>query len=179
VWESLRAMRLVKTAADASAHKRMPNDLAHRLPWKVKFPRSRLYISVIPPLTIGVGVGILSAIMGVGGGFILIPALVYLIHMPPTLVVGTSTLQVLVTSCTTTFFQSVANGGLDLVLSGLLIAGGVFGAQVGVILGRKLKGEQLRALLGALVLLVALRLAGDLALVPTNLFETSSPGGGL
>jgi uncharacterized protein len=179
VWESLRAMRLVKTAADASAHKRMPNDLAHRLPWKVKFPRSRLYISVIPPLTIGVGVGILSAIMGVGGGFILIPALVYLIHMPPTLVVGTSTLQVLVTSCTTTFFQSVANGGLDLVLSGLLIAGGVFGAQIGVILGRKLKGEQLRALLGALVLLVALRLAGDLALVPTNLFETSSPGGGL
>jgi uncharacterized protein len=179
VWESMRAMRLVKTAADPSAHKRMPNDLAHRLPWKVKFPRSRLYISVIPPLTIGVGVGILSAIMGVGGGFILIPALVYLIHMPPTLVVGTSTLQVLVTSCTTTFFQSVANGGLDLVLSGLLIAGGVFGAQIGVILGRKLKGEQLRALLGALVLLVALRLAGDLALVPTNLFETSSPGGGL
>jgi uncharacterized protein len=179
VWESMRAMRLVKTAADPGAHKRMPNDLAHRLPWKVKFPRSRLYISVIPPLTIGVGVGILSAIMGVGGGFILIPALVYLIHMPPTLVVGTSTLQVLVTSCTTTFFQSVANGGLDLVLSGLLIAGGVFGAQIGVILGRKLKGEQLRALLGALVLLVALRLAGDLALVPTNLFETSSPGGGL
>jgi uncharacterized protein len=179
VWESLRAMAMVKANADGGAHKRMPNDLAHRLPWKVKFPRSRLYISVIPPLGIGVGVGILSAIMGVGGGFILIPALVYLIHMPPTLVVGTSTLQVLVTSCTTTFFQSVANGGLDLVLSGLLIVGGVFGAQVGVILGRKLKGEQLRALLGALVLLVALRLAGDLAFVPTNLFETSSPGGGL
>jgi uncharacterized protein len=179
VWESVRAMRRARGAIDVASHKRQPNDLAHRLPWKVKFPRSRLYISIIPPLMIGVGVGILSAIMGVGGGFILIPALVYLIHMPPTLVVGTSTLQVLVTSCTTTFFQSVANGGLDLVLSGLLILGGVFGAQIGVILGRKLKGEQLRALLGALVLLVALRLAGDLAFVPTNLFETSSPGGGL
>jgi uncharacterized protein len=179
VWESVRAMRRARGLSEAISHKRQPNDLAHRLPWKVKFPRSRLYISVIPPLLIGVGVGILSAIMGVGGGFILIPALVYLIHMPPTLVVGTSTLQVLVTSCTTTFFQSVANGGLDLVLSGLLIAGGVFGAQIGVIVGRKLKGEQLRALLGALVLLVALRLAGDLAFVPNNLFETSSPGGGL
>jgi uncharacterized protein len=179
VWESVRAILRAKNAGAPVLHKRMPDDFAHRLPWKVKFPRSRLYISIIPPLLIGVGVGILSAIMGVGGGFILIPALVYIIHMPPNLVVGTSTLQVLVTSCTTTFLQSVANGGLDIVLSGLLIVGGVFGAQIGVILGRKLKGEQLRALLGALVLIVALRLAGDLTFLPSNLFETSSPGGGL
>jgi uncharacterized protein len=179
VWESLSAIRRARDAGAPVLHKRMPDDFAHRLPWKVKFPRSRLYISIIPPLLIGVGVGMLSAIMGVGGGFILIPALVYIIHMPPNLVVGTSTLQVLVTSCTTTFLQSAANGGLDIVLSGLLIVGGVFGAQVGVMLGRKLKGEQLRALLGALVLIVALRLAGDLAFVPSNLFETSSPGGGL
>jgi uncharacterized protein len=179
VWESLRAMQRARGQDGALHHGRKSNDLAHRLPWKVKFPRSRLYISVVPPLLIGVGVGILSAIMGVGGGFILIPALVYIIHMPPNLVVGTSTLQVLVTSCTTTFLQSAANGGLDLVLSGLLIVGGVFGAQIGVMLGRKLKGEQLRALLGGLVLLVALRLAGDLMFIPTDLFETSSPGGGL
>jgi uncharacterized protein len=179
VWESVRAILRAKGDGVAVLHKRMPDDFAHRLPWKVKFPRSRLYISIIPPLLIGVGVGILSAIMGVGGGFILIPALVYIIHMPPNLVVGTSTLQVLVTSCTTTFLQSAANGGLDIVLSGLLIVGGVFGAQIGVMLGRKLKGEQLRALLGALVLVVALRLAGDLTLLPSNLFETSSPGGGL
>jgi uncharacterized protein len=179
VWESVRAMRLAGQAGFSPTPKRAGIDLAHRLPWKVKFPRSRLYISIIPPVLIGIGVGILSAIMGVGGGFILIPALVYIIHMPPSLVVGTSTLQVLVTSCTTTFFQAVTNGGLDLVLSGLLILGGVFGAQVGVILGRRLKGEQLRALLGALVMIVALRLAGDLALVPSNLFQTSSPGGGL
>ena len=179
VWESVRAILRARTSGAPMLHKRMPDDFAHRLPWKIKFPRSRLYISIIPPLLIGVGVGILSAIMGVGGGFILIPALVYIIHMPPNLVVGTSTLQVLVTSCSTTFLQSLANGGLDIVLSGLLIVGGVFGAQFGVILGRKLKGEQLRALLGGLVLIVALRLAGDLTFLPSNLFETSSPGGGL
>jgi uncharacterized protein len=179
VWESLRAILKARHAGVPVLHKRTPDDFAHRLPWKVKFPRSRLYISIIPPLMIGIGVGVLSAIMGVGGGFILIPALVYIIHMPPNLVVGTSTLQVLVTSCTTTFLQSAANGGLDIVLSGLLIVGGVLGAQIGVILGRKLKGEQLRALLGGLVLIVALRLAGDLAFLPTSLFTTSSPGGGL
>jgi uncharacterized protein len=179
VWESVRAILRARGQTAALVHKRTSQDLVHRLPWKVKFPRSKLYISIIPPLLIGLGVGILSAIMGVGGGFILIPALVYIIHMPPNLVVGTSTLQVLVTSCSTTFLQAAANGGLDIVLSGLLIVGGVFGAQVGVILGRKLKGEQLRALLGALVLIVALRLAGDLTFLPANLFETSSPGGGL
>jgi uncharacterized membrane protein YfcA len=149
------------------------------LPFKIRFPRSKLVISIIPPLAIGIGVGILSAIMGVGGGFILIPALVYIIHMPPNLVVGTSTLQVFITASATTFLQSAVNGSLDLVLSGLLIVGGVMGAQFGVIIGRKLKGEQLRALLGALVLLVALRLAADLVFVPSTLFELSSPGGGL
>ena len=179
VWESVRAIVRARNAGTPVTHKRMPDDVAHRLRWKVKFPRSRLYISIIPPLLIGVGVGVLSAIMGVGGGFILIPALVYIIHMPPNLVVGTSTLLVLVTSCATTFLQSLANGGLDIVLSGLLIIGGVLGAQFGVILGRKLKGEQLRALLGALVLIVALWLAGDLTFLPSNLYETSSPGGGL
>jgi uncharacterized membrane protein YfcA len=179
VWESVRAILRARVQNMPLSHKRMPDDMAHKLPWKMKFPRSSLYISIIPPLLIGVIVGILSAIMGVGGGFILIPALVYIIHMPPNLVVGTSTLQVLVTSCATTFMQSVANGGLDLVLSGLLIIGGVMGAQFGVMIGRKLKGEQLRALLGTLVLIVALRLAADLTFAPSSLFETSSPGGGL
>jgi uncharacterized membrane protein YfcA len=179
IWESVRAILRAKNKGPAALHKRSHDDFPHRLPLKVKFPRSKLYISIIPPFLIGLGVGILSAIMGVGGGFILIPALIYIIHMPPSLVVGTSTLQVLVTSCATTFLQSVANGGLDIVLSGLLIVGGVFGAQIGVIIGRKLKGEQLRALLGALVLIVALRLAADLTFSPVSLFDTSSPGGGL
>jgi uncharacterized membrane protein YfcA len=179
VWESLRAIAKTRAGGPPASFRRSTNDIAHRLPFKVRFPRSKLVISIIPPLAIGIGVGILSAIMGVGGGFILIPALVYIIHMPPNLVVGTSTLQVLITASATTFLQSAANGSLDLVLSGLLIVGGVMGAQFGVIIGRKLKGEQLRALLGALVLLVALRLAADLVFVPSTLFELSSPGGGL
>jgi uncharacterized membrane protein YfcA len=179
VWESLRAIAKTRAGGPPANFRRSTNDFAHRLPFKVRFPRSKLVISIIPPLAIGIGVGILSAIMGVGGGFILIPALVYIIHMPPNLVVGTSTLQVLITASATTFLQSAANGSLDLVLSALLIVGGVMGAQFGVIIGRKLKGEQLRALLGALVLLVALRLAADLVFVPSTLFELSSPGGGL
>jgi len=179
VWESLRAIAKTRAGGPPANFRRSTNDFAHRLPFKVRFPRSKLVISVIPPLAIGIGVGILSAIMGVGGGFILIPALVYIIHMPPNLVVGTSTLQVLITASATTFLQSAANGSLDLVLSALLIVGGVMGAQFGVIIGRKLKGEQLRALLGALVLLVALRLAADLVFIPSTLFELSSPGGGL
>ena len=179
VWESLRAIAKTRAGGPPPNFRRSTNDFAHRLPFKVRFPRSKLVISVIPPLAIGIGVGILSAIMGVGGGFILIPALVYIIHMPPNLVVGTSTLQVLITASATTFLQSAANGSLDLVLSGLLIVGGVMGAQFGVIIGRKLKGEQLRALLGGLVLLVALRLAADLVFIPSTLFDLSSPGGGL
>lgn len=178
IWESLRALARARSGA-ATQKRRGKLDLAHALPWKLKFPRSKLYISIIPPLVIGVGVGILSAIMGVGGGFILIPALVYILNMPANLVVGTSTFQVLIMAASTTFMQATANGGLDLVLSTLLIVGGVIGAQIGVVIGRKLKGEQLRALLGGLVLVVALRLAADLILTPVNLFETSSAGGGL
>lgn len=178
VWESLRALRGRDGSGD-SGRVRVRDDLAHILPFKVRFPRSRLVISVIPPLVLGFAVGLISAVMGVGGGFLLIPALVWLLHMPPALVVGTSTFQVLVMASTTTFLQATANGGLDLMLSALLILGGVVGAQIGVALGRKLKGEQLRILLGLLVLVVALRLMADLIFTPTVLFETSSPGGGL
>lgn len=178
VWESMRALRGA-ASGDADGRARVRDDLAHALPFKIRFPRSRLVISVIPPLVLGFVVGLISAVMGVGGGFLLIPALVWLLHMPPALVVGTSTFQVLVMASTTTFLQATANGGLDLMLSALLILGGVVGAQAGVALGRRLKGEQLRILLGLLVLVVALRLLADLIFTPAVLFETSSPGGGL
>lgn len=178
-WESVRAIQRARAGKPPAPRRRNHDGPLHTLPFKVRFPHSKLYISVLPPLAIGIGVGILSAVMGVGGGFVLIPALVYLLHMPPNLVVGTSTFQVLIMASTTTFLQAVANGGLDLMLSALLIAGGVAGAQVGIIAGRKLKGEQLRALLGLLVLVVALRLASDLVFEPAILFETSTPGGGL
>ena len=179
VWESVRALRGAAAGSGDSGRVRVRDDLAHVLPLKIRFPRSRLVISVIPPLVLGFAVGLISAVMGVGGGFLLIPALVWLLHMPPALVVGTSTFQVLVMASTTTFLQATANGGLDLMLSALLILGGVVGAQAGVALGRRLKGEQLRILLGLLVLVVALRLMADLVFTPAVLFETSSPGGGL
>jgi hypothetical protein len=180
VWESVQAWRAARSGkAGGPVRARTRNDLAHTLPLKVKFTRSRLYISVLPPLVLGFLVGVISAVMGVGGGFLLIPALVWLLHMPPSLVVGTSTFQVLVMASTTTFLQATATGGLDLMLSALLILGGVIGAQAGVALGRRLRGEQLRVLLGLLVLMVALRLLADLILTPPSLFEMSSPGGGL
>jgi uncharacterized protein len=174
-WTSLRQIK----SGTVEPVRRVRNDLAHRLPWKVRFPRSRLFISVIPPLAIGFGVGILSAIMGVGGGFLLIPLLIYALHLPPSLVVGTSTFQVLVMASTTTFIQGSANGGLDLILSGMLIAGAVVGAQIGIVIGRRMKGEQIRMMFGLLILLVALRLAADLVLSPEQMFSTSSPGAGL
>jgi uncharacterized membrane protein YfcA len=178
-WESVRALMRARAGAMPQRRRRDHDTPLHTLPFKMRFPRSKLYISILPPVLIGIGVGVLSAIMGVGGGFVLIPALVYLIGMPPNLVVGTSTFQVLIMASTTTFLHAVANEGLDLVLSGLLILGGVVGAQIGVMVGRKLGGEQLRALLGGLVLIVALRLAADLVFTPAGLFVTSSPGGGL
>lgn len=174
-WTSLRQIK----SGTVEPVRRVRNDLAHRLPWKVRFPRSRLFISVIPPLAIGFGVGILSAIMGVGGGFLLIPLLIYALHLPPSLVVGTSTFQVLVMASTTTFIQGSANGGLDLILSGMLIAGAVVGAQIGIVIGRRMKGEQIRMMFGLLILLVALRLAADLVLSPEQMFSASSPGAGL
>lgn len=155
------------------------SNIGYRLPWKMKFPRSKLYISVIPPIIIAFIIGILSAIMGVGGGFLLIPALIYIVHVPPSLVAGTSIFQVLVLSSTTTFLQASANGGLDLVLSAILIIGAVLGAQFGTIIGKRLKGEQLRLMLGLVILILTFVLALELIIAPSKIFTTSSAGGGI
>lgn len=175
--ESIRSLR--KNKGQERTLRRSKSDIGYLLPFKMRFPKSKLYISAIPPILIGFGIGILSAIMGVGGGFLLIPALVYIVHMPPSLVVGTSIFQVLILASTTAFMQAASNGGLDLVLSAILILGAVFGAQIGVVLGRKLKGEQLRILLGAMILTLTIVLALELLLKPTEVYTTSSAGGGL
>jgi hypothetical protein len=145
----------------------------------MRFPRSKLYISILPPVIIGFVIGILSAIMGVGGGFLLVPALIYIVNMPPSLVVGTSIFQVLILASTTAFMQSTSNGGLDVVLSSILIIGAVIGAQVGLFFGRKLRGEQLRILLGLVIIALTLVLALELFLTPKDIYTTSSAGGGL
>ncbi|MEK7661408.1 MAG: sulfite exporter TauE/SafE family protein [Pseudomonadota bacterium] len=179
VSESWRSLTGSANEGAPKLRSRRKSELAYTLPLKVKFSRSRLYISIIPPVVIGFVIGILSAIMGVGGGFLLIPALVYLINMPPSLVVGTSIFQVLIMASTTSFVQASANGGLDIVLTLILICGAVIGSQLGTIFGRKFNAEQLRLLLGGMILILCLILASQLILKPSDIFDISSAGGGL
>ncbi|HEY3696599.1 sulfite exporter TauE/SafE family protein [Phenylobacterium sp.] len=147
------------------------------LPLKMRFPRSRLYISVIPPLALGVFVGVLSAIMGVGGGFILVPAMIYVLRMPAAVVVGTSLFQIIITTGLTSVLQAGRNQTVDVVLSTLLLVGGVLGAQVGAKASSRFRAEELRALLGLIVLLVGLRMGLGLFIVPDEPFVLM-PGAG-
>lgn len=140
------------------------------LPFKMRFPRSRLYISVIPPLALGAFVGLLSAIMGVGGGFILVPAMVYVLRMPAGMVVGTSLLQIIVTSSLTGVLQAGRNQTVDIVLALLLIVGGIVGAQYGARASARFRAEELRAILALIVLVVGLRMGLDLFLTPHEPF---------
>ena len=140
----------------------------HGLPLKMRFRKSRLYISVIPPALVGFGIGVLSAVMGVGGGFMLVPAMIYLLGMPTATTIGTSLFQVVFVTANVTMLQALQNGSVDVVLTLLLLAGGVSGAQFGASMGTRLRGEQTRALLGALVLAVALALLVDLVRTPAQ-----------
>ena len=143
----------------------------HGLPFKIRFHRSKLYISAIPPIVIGFFVGVLSAMMGVGGGFIMIPAMVYILGMSTNVVVGTSLFQIIFVTANSTFFQSYLNQSVDIVLAALMIVGGVIGAQIGARLGSKLKAEYLRGILAILVLIVCAKIFTDLTLTPSNLFS--------
>ena len=146
----------------------------HGLPFKMRFHRSKLYISTIPPIIIGFFVGILSAMMGVGGGFIMIPAMVYILGMSTNVVVGTSLFQIIFVTANSTFFQSYLNQTVDIILASLMILGGVIGAQVGARLGSTFKAEYLRGVLAILVLAVCIKIFLDLTLTPDDLFSLSS-----
>ena len=143
----------------------------HGLPFKLRFHRSKLYISAIPPIIIGFFVGLLSAMMGVGGGFIMIPAMVYILGMSTNVVVGTSLFQIIFVTANSTFFQSYLNQTVDIVLAALMILGGVIGAQIGASIGTKLKAEYLRGILAIIVLIVCAIIFADLTLTPSNLFS--------
>jgi len=146
----------------------------HGLPFKMRFHRSKLYISTIPPLLIGFIVGILSAMMGVGGGFIMIPAMVYILGMSTNVVVGTSLFQIIFVTANSTFFQSYLNQTVDIVLAALMILGGVIGAQIGARLGTRFRAEYLRGALAFIVLMVCLKIFLDLTLTPSELFSLSN-----
>ena len=147
------------------------------LPLKVRFPRSKLYISVIPPVLLGVFVGILSAIMGVGGGFVLVPAMIYLLRMPAGVVVGTSLFQIIITTTLTSVLQAGRNQTVDIVLATLLLIGGVIGAQLGAKASSRFRAEELRALLALIVLAVGLRMGLGLFLTPSDPFVLMTANG--
>jgi uncharacterized membrane protein YfcA len=141
------------------------------LPLKMRFRQSRLYLSVLPPIVIGFFVGTLSAIMGIGGGFIIVPAMIYFLRMPTNVVLGTSLTQIIGITALTTVLQATSNYAVDIVLAFFLVIGGVVGAQLGVRAGARLRGEQLRFLLAVLVLAVALRLLWGLVAHPRDIYS--------
>lgn len=174
--ESLRAMYAGRRGAQAREHRRPGRIMRfHNWPMKILFRRSRLYISVIPPLCIGFVVGVLAAIMGVGGGFIMVPAMIYLLRMPTNVVIGTSLFQVVFATSAVTMLHAISNQTVDVILALILMIGGVIGAQLGARAGRKIANEQLRALLALLVLTVCSRLFLELFLQPEELFSVESP----
>lgn len=173
--ESTAALRRRRSGAPAPRRRRR-RTLAHMLPLRMRFPKSGLYISAIPPMTVGLGVGVLAGVMGVGGGFILVPAMIYLLRMPTNVVIGTSFLYILIVSALSTYLHAAANRTVDVVLALLLILGGVVGAQLGVRAGAKLPAEQLRAILAVVVLGAGLKLLWDLVAPPGEFFSLQIRG---
>ncbi len=176
--ESVRAIR--RSAQNKPATLRRPghHNWVHRLPLKMRFKKSKIYLSVIPVVVLGFAIGILTSVMGVGGGFIMVPAMIYLLRIPTNVVVGTSLFQIIFVTAFTTIMQAATNYSVDIVLAFVLMVAGVIGAQYGVRVGQRLRGEQLRALLGLLVLAVGLRLAVELVIPPKEIYSVVSAGMG-
>ena len=175
--ESLSAIRSVRTHGPKPRRRRTRRDWVHAMPLRMRFRTSGLYISVFPPLIVGFFVGVLSAIMGVGGGFVVVPAMIYILGMPTKVVIGTSLFQIIFVSAYTTMMHAYSSHTVDTVLAVLLIVGGVVGAQIGAQIGLLLKAEQLRILLALLVLAVCLKLGLDLVLEPSDLFSLAGSRG--
>lgn len=173
--ESLRAIRRSKRPGARPVRKK--HTWVHALPFKMKFRTSGLYLSVIPPVIVGILVGVLAAIMGVGGGFIMVPAMIYILGMPTKVVVGTSLFQIIFVTAFTTMLHATTNFTVDMMLAVLLLIGGVVGAQIGTRIGVKLKAEQLRIALAIMVLAVCGKLALDLLLMPSELYSLGAAGG--
>ncbi len=169
--ESVRSIRAARRGETVRLHKPHQHMWIHGLPFKMRFRRSRLYISVIPPIVLGLLVGIMTAILGVGGAFLLIPAKIYLLRMPTNVAIGTSQFQVFFVAATTSILHAVTNQTVDIMLALLLILGGVIGVQFGVRVGARLRGEELRALLALLVVAIALRMLVGLVITPSDIYS--------
>lgn len=172
-------LMFIESAATLRKHKSHPHISARRggqhtwiqgLPLKMRFRTSKLYVSAIPPVGIGLFVGLLTALIGVGGGFVIIPALIYLMRVPTRVAIGTSIFQVIFVAAYSTVLHATENYSVDLLLALPLMIGGVVGAQYGARIGQLLNAEQLRILLAMLVLAVCIRMAVDLTVMPKELF---------
>jgi len=175
--ESIRAFSRAKKGEPAQFKKPGQHNWVHKLPLKMRFRRSKLYLSAIPIIALGSSIGFLGTVLGIGGGFIMVPALIYLLRVPTGIVIGTSLVQILFTMAVAAILHSYTNQSVDIVLALVLMIGGVIGAQFGARLGQKLRGEQLRALLALLVLAVGLRFAVDLIIKPEELFSLAPIAG--
>lgn len=169
--ESFNSIRKTRAGVPASTRKSGQHSWIHKLPFQMRFDRSKLYISAVPPFLIGAFVGLLAAIMGVGGGFIMVPALIYLLRVPTNVVAGTSLFQIVFVTAATTVLHATFNMTVDVVLALLLMAGGVVGAQFGATFGARLPAEQFRFALALLVLMVGLRMAWGLIATPAEAFS--------
>lgn len=164
---------LLKSRQGLVVRERLPNQHTwlHGLPWRVRFKKSRLYISVLPVLMIGLFIGFVGSLLGIGGGFVMVPALVYLLRVPGNMVIGTSLVQVVAMMAATTILHAVQSQSVDIMLAFCLMVGGTAGAQFGAAAGRQLRGEQLRGLLALLVLAVAIRFCLSLVLTPGDVYS--------
>ena len=167
LYESLKTRRNKKSGNLMKLH---VHSWIHGLPFRVKFRRSKLYISILPPLLISFIIGILASLMGVGGGFILVPAMIYLLGMSTQVVIGTSLMQILFVSITSTVMHAYVNQTVDIILSCLLLIGGVFGVQMGALIVQKISGEVLRMLLGIIIICLCLFLISELFIEPKFIF---------
>lgn len=169
--ESVNTWKKAGATDGASKRRSGQHGAIDYLPFKMRFHRSKLYASAIPPAIIGMFVGFMASLMGVGGGFVIVPAMIYLLRMPTSVVIGTSQFQIVFVGALATMLHAISNKSVDIVLAAILIVGGVVGAQLGAILGRSLKGVQLRFFLALVVLIVAARMAFDLVAAPSEPFN--------
>ena len=170
IYESVRAILRARAGMPVTIRRPGSHTWVHRLPFKMRFKRSKIYVSAIPVWGIGYIIGFVGAIMGIGGGFLLVPMLIYFLRVPTATVIGTSMVLTLVTMASATVMHAMTNHLVDVVLALILMVGGVVGAQFGARTGQKMRGERLRLLLGLLVLAVGIRFGLDLTLPPENLF---------
>jgi len=178
LWESSRAMLRARRGEMVTLRKPGSHVWIHGLPLKMRFKRSKIYLSVIPVVMIGIIIGFVGAIMGIGGGFLLVPMLIYLLRVPTGTVIGTSMVLTLVTMTSATVMHAVTNHLVDAVLALILMAGGTVGAQFGARAGQRISGEGLRLLLGLLILAVGIRFAFELVLTPEELYVIRDVGAG-